>query len=156
MSQRMSLLPIRFVALALGLAVISSNAGAADATSEARTIISESGKSSGFFVHLGSGSGELTSALRQNDSTQVHGLSRDPAEVQTARERIVGSSDSATPYGDVAFDLLDDEAVVLPDRLKGLLWHHIEQVGILDTQLGVPSGRANPEQVGHQRLQLGR
>ncbi len=121
MSQRMSLLPIRFVALALGLAVISSNAIAADATSEARTIINESGKSSGFFVHLGSGNGELTSALRQNESTQIHGLSRDAAEVQAARERIVGSSDSATPYGDVAFDVLDGSELPYVDNLVNLL-----------------------------------
>ena len=70
----------------------------ADAAADAKSIIVESGISAGFFVHLGVGDGTLTAALKQNDTTQVHGLERNAANVAAARTKL----HEAGVYGDVS------------------------------------------------------
>src|SRR5262245_41857781 len=55
---------------------------------EARRILDLSGVRGGFVVHLGSGDGELTAALRAGESFQVHGLDRDPKRVDRARDAV--------------------------------------------------------------------
>jgi SAM-dependent methyltransferase len=121
MSKWMSLLSTWLLPFAVVLTANASSVNAADPVAEARQIISESGQSGGFFVHLGCGSGELTSALRQNDATQVQGLSRDPVEVQAARDRLIRSSTPAPVYGDVAFDVHDGTELPYVDNLVNLL-----------------------------------
>ena len=84
-----------FCLLALGL---PGNEVLADAAADAKSIIVESGISAGFFVHLGAGDGTLTAALKQNDTTQVHGLERSAANVAVARAML----HEAGVYGDVS------------------------------------------------------
>ncbi len=88
----------------------------ADSIEDAKQILDQSGVSAGFMVHLGTGNGELTAALRQQDSIQVHGLSRDPAAVSQARKYV----HSTGHYGDVAIDLIDDNALPYVDNLVNL------------------------------------
>ena len=72
----------------------------ADAKQQAAEILRQTGVTGGFFVHLGVGTGELTTALRQGDGVQVQGLDRDATVVKKARELIRQSGN----YGDVAVD----------------------------------------------------
>ncbi len=64
------------VSLACLLIGFVAEAGA-DSGDLAKQLLNQSGVSGGLVVHLGAGDGELTAALRQNDTTQVHGLVRD-------------------------------------------------------------------------------
>jgi hypothetical protein len=73
----------------------------ADAGADAAALLKESGIKGGFVVHVGSGDGQLTAALRASDSYYVHGLDRDPERVKGARESIHGSG----AYGPVCVDL---------------------------------------------------
>ncbi len=135
----------RFCVPLLCLAV-ASNVGtrleAADVQSEAAKIISESGKSSGFFVHLGCATGELTAALKQNDSTHVQGLSTKPAEIQAARRRLVDSD--STLYGDLSFDVIDGSELPYVDNLVNLIV--VDDLGLVSMdevlRVLVPSGVA--------------
>ncbi|MCB1063270.1 MAG: PQQ-binding-like beta-propeller repeat protein, partial [Verrucomicrobiae bacterium] len=72
---------------------------------EAADILKATGITGGFVVHLGSGDGTLTAALKASDSIQVHGLDRDGAKVDAARTalRTTGS------YGPVSFERLDGD-----------------------------------------------
>ncbi len=92
-------------------------ADAADPQAEAKRVLTDAGKSSGFFVHLGCGNGELTEALKQNDSTHVHGLSRSKVEVAAARNRWGADS----KYGDLAADMLSGSELPYVDNLVNLL-----------------------------------
>mgnify|MGYP003662969561 CR=1 FL=1 len=89
----------------------------ADAASDAANLIERSGVSAGFFVHLGAGDGRLTTALRQNDAIQVHGLIGDDASVDKVRNRVR----SAGEYGDVAFDAHSGGDLPYVDNLVNLL-----------------------------------
>lgn len=89
----------------------------ADAAGDAKQILEQSGVSAGFVVHLGAGDGELTAALRCNDTTQVHGLQRDPAMVAVARKRVQATGH----YGDVAIDAFDGNDLPYVDNLVNLL-----------------------------------
>ena len=58
-------------------------------TPSAKAIFEATGVKGGFIVHLGCGDGELTAALKGNGRFQVHGLSRDPREVEAnCRDRV--------------------------------------------------------------------
>ena len=70
------------IVLALALTVAP---GRAD-TEQAKQILDAAGVKGGLIVHIGCGSGRLTSALRANDSYVVHGLDRDPGNVAAARK----------------------------------------------------------------------
>ena len=72
----------------------------ADAESDARSILAQSGVKGGFVVHVGSGDGSLTAALKANESYQVHGLDADAEKVAAAREAIL----KAGGYGPVSVD----------------------------------------------------
>ncbi len=93
----------------------------ADVGSDATDLIRESGVRAGFFVHLGAGDGRLTEALRQNESTQVHGLIRgggeDDRSIDAARERVRSSGG----YGDISFDRLDGDELPYVDNMVNLL-----------------------------------
>jgi len=49
-------------------------------------ILTKTGVKGGLVVHLGCGNGQLTAALRANDSYLVHGLDRDPSNVAATRK----------------------------------------------------------------------
>ena len=70
------------------------------ADSLARYLTDRSGISGGLIVHLGSGDGLLTSALRTRESFIVHGLDRNPDKVEQSRIHIHKRGD----YGPVSVD----------------------------------------------------
>ncbi|MDH3583072.1 MAG: PQQ-binding-like beta-propeller repeat protein [Phycisphaerae bacterium] len=84
---------------------------------EAARILAETGVRGGLVVHLGSGSGKLTAALRANDSYQVHGLDADAAAVATARRNIR----ALDLYGPVSVDQLQGDRLPYTDNLVNLL-----------------------------------
>ncbi|TWU06489.1 outer membrane protein assembly factor BamB family protein [Stieleria varia] len=94
--------------------VSESNADTAD---DAKQILSQADFSGGFIVHLDAGDGRLTAALRQNDSTQVHGLVRGDGDIEPIRDRIR----SEGHYGDVAIDRLEGTELPYVDNLVNLL-----------------------------------
>ena len=60
-----------FFAVTFLLTIVDSpSVVCADADADAKRILSESGVSAGFVVHLAAGDGSLTTALRQNDLIQ--------------------------------------------------------------------------------------
>ncbi len=97
--------------------VISPHTLFADAKQQASEILSQTGVTGGFFVHLGVGTGELTAALRQGDGVQVQGLDRDATVVQKARELIR----KAGHYGDVAVDQIVGSQLPYIDNLVNLM-----------------------------------
>ncbi len=113
---RWSMSRVIFSFLALGI-VGSSGSAMADAKSDAAKILKESGVTGGFVVHLGAGDGELTSALRQNDSIQVQGLLRDASAVAANRARVFERGN----YGNIAFDRLTGSELPYVDNLVNLL-----------------------------------
>ena len=73
---------------------------AAEAASEAKTILVQSGVKGGFVVHVGSGDGSLTAALKGNDSYTVHGVDVNVKNVAEAREAILKKG----IYGSICVD----------------------------------------------------
>lgn len=71
-----------------------------DAANQARAILAQSGIKGGFVVHVGSGDGSLTLALKASDSYQVHGLESDAEQVAASREAILKKG----AYGPVCVD----------------------------------------------------
>ncbi|MCX7824920.1 MAG: PQQ-binding-like beta-propeller repeat protein, partial [Verrucomicrobiae bacterium] len=72
--------------------------GAGDAGPAARAILETTGVKGGLIVHVGCGDGQLTAALRANDSFIIHGLDTDPKNVTAARQHI----QSLSLYGSVS------------------------------------------------------
>jgi len=68
--------------ITIGLLICLASTAAADQT------VSASGVKGGLVVHLGSGDGKATAALRVNGSYIVHGLEADAAKVAAARDRL--------------------------------------------------------------------
>ena len=80
-------------------------------------ILKKTGVTGGVIVHLGCGDGQMTAALRADDSFLVHGLDADARNVQESRERI----QSLGLYGKVSVDTFDaDEAAAALDSLPGV------------------------------------
>ncbi|MFK8114674.1 MAG: PQQ-binding-like beta-propeller repeat protein [Rubripirellula sp.] len=88
----------------------------ADADGDAKAILQESGISAGFVVHLGTGDGELTKALKQNATTQVHGLLRDNSKLNSLRAKLRKSNQ----YGDVAVEHFAGDELPYVDNLVNL------------------------------------
>ena len=74
-----------FVALLMTVATAAMASGAAP-LQEARTVLQKANVNGGLVVHVGCGDGRLTASLRMGDSYVVHGLDREEANVQTARQ----------------------------------------------------------------------
>jgi ubiquinone/menaquinone biosynthesis C-methylase UbiE len=72
---------------------------------EAADILKATGITGGFVVHIGSGDGTVTAALKANDALQVHGLDRDGAKVDAARTTLRKNGG----YGPVSFERLDGD-----------------------------------------------
>ncbi len=95
-------------------------AEAADAPGEgalARRALEATGVKGGLIVHVGSGEGRLTAALRASDSYLVHGLEADAARVQAARRHLR----SLGVYRKVAVDRLTGPRLPYIDNLVNLL-----------------------------------
>lgn len=110
----------RMSLVAMFIAVLASNSSVialGDAATDATSILKESGFSGGFIVHLNCGDGKLTAALKQNDAIQIHGLDRDAANVQAARQTI----QQAGVYGDVSVTELSGNDLPYVDNLVNLL-----------------------------------
>ena len=88
-----------------------------DETGDAREILDAAGVRGGLVVHLGSGDGKLTAALRQGAGYQVHGLDTDGEEVAAARRHV----QSLGIYGEVTVDRLDGDRLPYIDNLVNLL-----------------------------------
>jgi outer membrane protein assembly factor BamB len=126
--------PLHLVGIALLLVSQASALTDSDAAAQAKSILAQSGVKGGFAVHVGSGDGTLTAALRANDSYQVHGLDPDAKKVAAAREAILkkGSYGPVSvdvwngkdlPYveGSVNLLLIDDGQVVAPSEIERVL-----------------------------------
>ena len=77
-----------FFILTVSMLTLATNARSAEPTLDVKEMLSQTGVSAGFVVHLGAGDGNLTAELRQNDLIQVHGLESDPSKVAAARKHI--------------------------------------------------------------------
>lgn len=71
-----------------------------EAVKQAKDLLTQSGVKGGFVVHVGSGDGKLTAALKATDSYQVHGLDMSADTVKASRESIL----KAGQYGPVCVD----------------------------------------------------
>jgi len=74
------------LALVLGAGTENTAGGASPAQEQAKTILEATGVEGGLVVHLGAGDGKLIGALHASDAYLVHGLDRDAAAVEKARE----------------------------------------------------------------------
>ena len=70
------------------LLVVLASYPAVAAEQNAANIIKESGVAGGLVVHLGCGDGKLTATLRGSGRYLVHGLDRDPRNIELARQNI--------------------------------------------------------------------
>jgi outer membrane protein assembly factor BamB len=83
----------------------------------ARRILQTTGVRGGLVVHLGSGDGRLTAALRASDAYLVHGLDADAENVRAARAFVK----SLGLYGPISMDRLTAPALPYADSLVNLL-----------------------------------
>lgn len=107
MNKQTNALPLRFVAQTLLSMVFFSGLPAAGLAADnpqalVQEMLSLSGVKGGIILHLGSGDGQLTAALRANDRFQVQGLDRDGKNVEAARQFISKQG----VYGTVSVDRL--------------------------------------------------
>jgi outer membrane protein assembly factor BamB len=102
--------------LALGLALLPGWLAAAPAD-EAKAIYQTSGIKGGLVVHVGSGDGQLTTALHVNDSYQIQGLDPDGKLVAQAREYVRTKG----LYGSVSVDRLAGKELPYIDGLVNLV-----------------------------------
>jgi outer membrane protein assembly factor BamB len=116
---RNALMPsLQYALLAvLSTCLTASHAEPADARADAKALIDQAGFTGGFVVHLGVRDGQMTSALRQSDAVQVHGLVHDATALPQVRETIQSSG----VYGDVAVDRLVGDQLPYVDNLVNLL-----------------------------------
>ena len=106
---------IHFVSIICCLAVLLT--AAAIPAESAKDILTATGVKGGIVVHLGSGDGKLTAALRANDKYTVHGLDADAANVGRAREHI----HSLGLYGQVSVEQFDGVRLPYADNLINLM-----------------------------------
>lgn len=98
------------------LLLISSTL-AADAQQQADELLERSGVRGGFVVHLGCGNGEVTAALHQSDSFQVHGLEQSAELVRDGRTRIAADGQ----YGNVSLMQFSGADLPYVDNMVNLL-----------------------------------
>ena len=102
--------------LLAGLVVVSLVAPKAQAAGAA-DILKASGVAGGLVVHVGSGDGKLTSALRAGEGYVVHGLDADAVNVAKAREHVR----SRGLAGKVSFDRFDGKNLPYVDGMVNLV-----------------------------------
>ncbi|MCO6458365.1 MAG: PQQ-binding-like beta-propeller repeat protein [Pirellulaceae bacterium] len=86
------------------------------ADQQAQRILSATGVQGGLIVHLACGDGRLTAALRAGEGYLVHGLDRDPARVEQARQYL-----RPLDNGPVSVDRLLGERLPYADNVVNLL-----------------------------------
>ncbi len=109
--------PFSVLCVVLGLATVGSARAQESAEQRAAAILKETGIKGGVVVHLSSGDGLLTAALRANDSFLVQGLDPDAADVAKAREFIR----SKGSYGRVSVDRLSGTSLPYIDNFVNLV-----------------------------------
>ena len=85
--------------------------------SQARQILSEANFTGGIVIHLGSGDGKLTAALRSGENCLVQGLDTDARAVHGAREYI----SKLGRYGPVSVELFDGRNLPYVDNLVNIV-----------------------------------
>jgi outer membrane protein assembly factor BamB len=84
---------------------------------KAAQILRTTGVKGGLIVHIGYGDGNLTAALRANESYLVHGLDTDTKNIEQARKHIR----SLELYGKVSVDRLTSRRLPYVDNLVNLI-----------------------------------
>lgn len=108
----------RIMAAAIATLAACDGAAAVPAAGEdAASILEQSGVKGGLIVHLGCGDGTLTAALRRGDMYIVHGLDRNPANVEAARRHVR----SRGLQGKISISRLYGDRIPFVDRLVNLL-----------------------------------
>ncbi|TKJ33650.1 MAG: hypothetical protein CEE38_19890 [Planctomycetes bacterium B3_Pla] len=106
-----------FCFLIFNLCISSALAQPLTPSRQAEDILKTCNVTGGLIVHIGSGNGRLTAALRTNDSYLVHGLDRDSTRVELARKYI----QSAGTYGPVSVDQLTGDSLPFTNNLVNLV-----------------------------------
>ena len=102
----------------VAVSILCGTAGAQDREERfAARIFAETGVRGGFVVHLGSGDGRLTAALRAGDGYRVHGLDRRSEQVDAARRRLRESG----LQGTVSVDRLRGSRLPYVDGMVNLI-----------------------------------
>lgn len=96
---RILLLPTLALAFA-SATMLPAASSDADASKQAKDLLSQSGIKGGLVVHVGSGDGKLTVALKATNSYQVHGLDMSAEKVKASREGIL----KLGQYGPICVD----------------------------------------------------
>jgi outer membrane protein assembly factor BamB len=91
--------------------------GSVAVAQSAKEIVNASRVTGGLVVHLGCGDGDLTAALRANQSYIVHGLDTDPARVEKARANLK----SQALYGNVSIATFDGKNLPYIDNMVNLV-----------------------------------
>ncbi len=112
-----SRLAVAGLVICLSSSVLSAAEISAAAKEQAAEILKNSEIEGGLIVHIGSGDGQLTAALRANERFQVHGLDTDTTAIGNAREfiRELGL------YGDVSVDRFGGNRLPYIDNLINLV-----------------------------------
>jgi len=88
-----------------------------DPATLARKILDQSGVQGGIVVHLGTGEGRLTAALRASDRYAVQGLEADPDQVARARDYLKGNG----LYGPICVETFSGATLPYTDNLINLV-----------------------------------
>lgn len=107
---------VPLVALLL-LPLIANQHSRADTADDAAAIFADSGLQGGLVVHLGSGDGQLSQALKKSEAFQVQGLERDGAKVSAARQSVLKTD----AYGEVSFQRFAGSELPYVDNLVNLI-----------------------------------
>ena len=102
---------------ALLLSVWIPATGRADPQELANQIFQSTAFCGGIVVHVDCGDGRLTTALKANEHTIVHGLARDPADVSSARTRVWATG----AYGPMSIELWEGRTLPYSDNTVNLL-----------------------------------
>jgi len=106
----------RIIATVVIVLILTASTGRAQSRQAGR-ILEATGVKGGLIVHIGCGDGELTAALRANDSYLVHGLDSDPENVAAAREHV----QSLGLYGDVFVEQWSGDKLPYIDNMVNLI-----------------------------------
>ena len=117
----------RTIRLLILLTLFVSPVSADEFSERAQSIVKTTGVQGGLILHLGTGNGRQSAALRVNNRYQVHGLDRDSARLKAARDFIK----STGQYGDVAVDLLTGNSLPYIENLFNLV--------VVDDAMGIPA-----------------
>lgn len=112
-------------------------------------ILKVTGANGGLVVHLGCGDGKLVAALCANDSYLVHGLDKDVADVEKARDYISGKG----LYGKVSVEQWSQKVLPYNENVVNLLIAEDAQGVSMDEIMRVlsPNGVACLKQGGKWR-----